>query len=242
MSNELVPLGAALAAFIAAAFSLVKLLAEKENEISQFRKEWVSTFRNSIADVAAEAALIVGRVSIRIKHKETRGFTPEESSSLEVELTDHWLAFRKAYFLALTHLNIGETSFGLDETYEVSSAKIESHLKQLHSQRHAVQLYLESRGRGPMLFEPGSGAAIELVARLRAVSKLVAKPYLELAQDITQRELESLTKDIVFLSNIVIKTEWVRIKQGEPSYRRTVVAGLLMSVSFGAAIIWIALH
>lgn len=56
------------AALIAALLAVAKLIADKETKISDFRKDWINSFRGALAEMLGEAYSISGRIRIRISH------------------------------------------------------------------------------------------------------------------------------------------------------------------------------
>lgn len=63
--REIVAFGAAL---IAGVLAYSKLIADKESKISDFRKDWINSFREALAEMLGEAYTISGRIRIRVKH------------------------------------------------------------------------------------------------------------------------------------------------------------------------------
>lgn len=60
------------AAVVAAIIAFSKLVADKETRVSDFRKEWISSFRSSLSDLLGQAYVIAGRVRIRKVHGATK--------------------------------------------------------------------------------------------------------------------------------------------------------------------------
>lgn len=92
--RELVAFSAAL---IAALLSIAKLIADKESKISEFRKDWINSFRAALSEMLGEAHAISGRIKIRIRHAEAaKGLKSqsvtmparEETGALEPEQHD----------------------------------------------------------------------------------------------------------------------------------------------------------
>lgn len=65
--RELVAISAAL---IAAVLAVAKLVADKESRISDFRKDWINSYRAALSEMLGEAYAIAGRIRIRTKHAE----------------------------------------------------------------------------------------------------------------------------------------------------------------------------
>lgn len=63
--REMVALSAAL---VAAIIALSKLVADKETRVSDFRKEWIASFRTALGELLGQAYVISGRVRIRQVH------------------------------------------------------------------------------------------------------------------------------------------------------------------------------
>src|SRR5690554_2311180 len=98
------------AAIVAAALAAAKVVADKESKVSDFRAGWINSFRGALAECLAEAHVISGRIRIRAQHSQGEEVLLGE---LDAELTNHWLLYRKAYRMALLHLNFAETSVAI---------------------------------------------------------------------------------------------------------------------------------
>lgn len=96
------------ATVITAVYSAAKMIADKESKISDFRKEWTSSFRDALANCLAEAHAIAGRIRIRSEHDGE--ISTADKAKLEDALLEHWVSFRRTYRLVLLHLNFAETS------------------------------------------------------------------------------------------------------------------------------------
>ncbi|MBO9879552.1 hypothetical protein [Xanthomonas sp. D-99] len=104
------------AATIAASLAAAKLIADKESKVSDFRKDWITTFRSALSECLAEAHVIAGRIHIRTKHSKASGsptLNDDDRAALEKELTEHWANYRHSYRTVLLHLNFAETSLPL---------------------------------------------------------------------------------------------------------------------------------
>ncbi|PPU66459.1 hypothetical protein XpiCFBP4643_19045 [Xanthomonas pisi] len=53
---------------IAAVLAVAKLIADKESKISDFRKDWINSYRAALSEMLGEAYVIAGRIRIRAKH------------------------------------------------------------------------------------------------------------------------------------------------------------------------------
>lgn len=79
----------------------------------------------------------------------------------------------------------------------------------------------------------------QLVEELRAASKLMSSPKALDSKDVIRSQLDRIVEQ----SQTVLKSEWVRVKKGEPPYRLTAIASLSMLVtlflSLAVVIIWL---
>lgn len=228
---------ALLAAFVTATFAAAKLIADKESKISDFRKDWISTFRLALSECLAEAHVIAGRIRIRARHSGAEpSFNDEQKQGLEEELTEHWAAFRSAYNKVILHLNFAETGVPLynsrfnsslssaDVVWDELSAGSASRSLQLVLAKNNPQQVDSSRRAMP--------ASLELASELEALLTDLTGDYSEIASEDKYRRIDRRILKATLLGNLVIKPEWNRIKKGERGYRWAVrVAGAVIFVA-----------
>lgn len=189
----------ALAGFITAALSIVKLVNEKESKTTEFRQAWTQSARSALADLVAK---INAHVSAMVYSKNVaQGLVDNlrklHSSDNEAEkellgnLTDHQHEMNKkaidrvrdlgpqvqqAYALARLHFKINDPEF----------MKIENKYD----------------------FYMGQMAILVKEENDREWSAL-------------QEQVNSATLEMTVMSRGLLKTEWEKVKQGEPAYKKT---------------------
>lgn len=230
--KELVALSGAI---IAAILAIAKLIADKESRTSDFRKDWIGTFRGALAELLGEAYVISGRIWIRVQHAQVeadRSGKPEgaqlldkdDTQALEDQLTSHWNTLRKAHRTVLLHLNFGETAWGLPYvTQDISiEQKVEERWKLLvrNSQFSQAQqpgdIYQTSQNGSP------SGAAALLVSELERLIGAMLGSYEKVGTKEQYALIKRSIDDATLLGNLVLKPEWNRIKEGERNYRNAI--------------------
>lgn len=221
------------AAIVAGALAAAKLVADKESKISDFRKEWIASFRLALAECLAEAHVIAGRIKIRMVHQSGSPLSDEDKSLLEKDLKDHWKALRLSYRTVLLHLNFAETGRVLLSKDKLGlSEGTTAHCWELLSTeppKYADLLYLEKAN--PQFvdrLERASPAALQLTRELDALIRLLLGDYTS-----TFARYDDIERHIVnatLLGNLAIKPEWNRIKRGELSYRLTIWFSVILIV------------
>ncbi len=227
--KELVALSGAI---IAAILAIAKLIADKESRTSDFRKDWIGSFRSALAELLGEAYVISGRIWIRVQHAQVDAersgksvgaplLGKADTEVLEEQLTSHWNTLRKAHRTVLLHLNFGETAWGLPYiTQDISvEQKVEERWKLLirNSQFSPAQqpsdIHQTSQNGSP------SGAAALLVSELERLIGAMLGPYEKVGTKEQYALIKRSIDDATLLGNLVIKPEWNRIKKGERNYR-----------------------
>lgn len=235
---------ALLAAFVAAAFAAAKLIADKETKISDFRKDWIASFRQALATCLAEAHVISGRIRIRARHQLQASqlpLDPDSKKSLEDELTEHWAQFRQAFYMVMLHLNFAETSLplytGRTKSHASSPQQVWDELISAGRMR-AVQLRLAADT--PQSVDPisrASPAAIELVRELEDLLSELVGNYDKIGDEAIYNGIDRRILNATLLGNLVIKPEWNRIKRGERQYRKAVWVSSLIALLGVASIV-----
>jgi hypothetical protein len=130
---------AAFAAAITAAYASLKYFSDKAAKVTEFRKAWIESLRQAVAEFSGSTHTIVGRIAIRVKansgRPEDEGKNPgvlrrllavfERSGAIAVpvekelatELLTHWSTLRLSYNKIVLHLNPTEhLAYSLAET------------------------------------------------------------------------------------------------------------------------------
>ncbi|PNS08864.1 hypothetical protein [Solilutibacter silvestris] len=240
---------AVTAAVVTAILATSKLVSDKEGKISDFRKDWITTFRAALAECLGEAHVIAGRIKIRIKHIAAAQGIPEASvklspfdrEKLEGELIAHWNNYRRSYRDVLLHLNFAETSVQLfcertnpPQTRGRSPEDIWRRLSD-NPRTLAERLLLEAKKKSQKLdsLEQATPAAIELVSELDQLLTGMLGDYDKMGTEGAYEKIDEKIMRATLLGNLVIKPEWNRIKQGEKMHRRAIfIAHVVVAVGF----------
>jgi hypothetical protein len=188
----------ALAGFITAALSIVKLVNEKESKTTEYRQAWTESVRAALAELIAkinsQASTVVGarKVGFQLEKivKDAR-----DASEFEQELKkDTAEFFRKTFKDGLDNANL------LTQEIHHAYAKVRLHFKpdDLSFSRieHKVE-YCMSK-------------IVDLKVE-RDTEKLNA----------LKEQIHSAANEITAFSRSILKAEWETVKLGEPAYKRT---------------------
>lgn len=223
MAIDLKDLTALAAATIAASLAAAKLVADKESKVSDFRKDWITTFRAALSECLAEAHVIAGRIRIRARHAQAAGaggLDKQDRESLEKDLTEHWTAYRQSYRTVLLHLNFAETSLPLfcDRSRAPAIERTPQAVwNALRGRRPSMEGLLLAVNN-PQAVDPlsrANPASIELVSVLESLLAKLLGAYDHLADDVHYEAIDADIMHATLLGNLVIKPEWNRIKKGE---------------------------
>lgn len=137
-------LAAAIAAVLTAAFGSLKFYSDKAAKVTDFRKAWIETLRQTLSEFTGSTHTIAGRIAIRRAHagieelpsaRKRRWLqrltsSPEKSArikfdnDIEKELLAHWSTLRLSYNKILLHLNPIE-----HKAYSIAEEAIASYTK-----------------------------------------------------------------------------------------------------------------
>jgi hypothetical protein len=130
---------AVFAAAITAAYASLKYFSDKAAKVTEFRKAWIESLRQAVAEFGGSAHTIVGRIAIRTKtdseRRENEVVNPSGlrrllavferpapiavpvEKELATELLTHWSTLRLSYNKIVLHLNPAEhLAYSLAET------------------------------------------------------------------------------------------------------------------------------
>lgn len=223
------------AAITAAALAVAKLIADKESKVSEFRKDWIASFRTSLCSSLAEAHVIAGRIKIRREHNPNRQLSDSDLERLEGELTSHWTALRHSLQMVMLHLNFAETSLVLmsssdgnritptTEAWETLSRSKPTGPEQLYFIANKKQQVDEISRASP--------AAVALVRTLDELRRSLLGAYADVGVNEKYKTIEDLILKATLLGNLVIKPEWNRIKRGERLHRYAIYGSVVLVVA-----------
>lgn len=188
----------ALAGFITAALSIVKLVNEKESKTTEYRQAWTDSVRNALAELIAkinsQASTLVSARKIGLQFerimKDAQG-----ASEFEKELKRDTAEFyRKAFKDGLDAANL------LTQEIHHAYAKVRLHFKPDDLSFSRVENKFEY--------------CMNIIADLkveRDIEKLNA----------LKEQVHSAANEITAFSRNILKAEWETVKLGEPAYKRT---------------------
>lgn len=184
----------ALLGFITAVMSIVKLVNEKENKISDYRQAWTDTARSCLSDLIARLHAYAGAID----HQGTAS----------------------TFFVDLVKKEDEATSSGTRITNFVEESLKES----LRASRDMRREIYESYSLAQLHFKPNdlSFNRIEqkfdiIMAQLEDLSDLEDKAKKAALKQKIHGEINNLTN----YSRDILKTEWESVKKGEPAYKKT---------------------
>jgi predicted NBD/HSP70 family sugar kinase len=188
----------ALAGFITAALSIVKLVNEKESKTTDYRQAWTDSVRAALAELIAklnaQASAVVGAKKISATHERLmREYAKAEGTEREVKKT---LADfnREAFKTGLERANVLT-----QEVYHAYSTV------SLHFKPDDL-----SFSRIEHKFDYCRAKLIELKEE-SDTQKLGA----------IKEQIHSATNEITNMSRGILKAEWEAVKLGEPAYKST---------------------
>lgn len=143
-SNNLPAVAATFAAAITAAFASIKYYSDKAAKVTEFRKAWVESLRQAVAEFSGSTHTIAGRIAIRSKaesdtqkiklrrskiiqifsslFKNSATPTTPVEKELATELLTHWSTLRLSYNKIILHLNPSE-----HQAYTIAENAIAKH-------------------------------------------------------------------------------------------------------------------
>lgn len=188
----------ALAGFITAALSIVKLVNEKESKTTDYRQAWTDSVRGALAELIAKinsqastltSARKIGAQLERIIRD------VEGASDFEKEMKKDTAEFYRKIF-----------KDGLDGANSLT--------QEIHHAYAKVRLHFKpddlSFSRIESKFEFCMGRIAELKAE-RDIDKL----------NVIKEQIHSAANEITAFSRSILKAEWETVKLGEPAYKRT---------------------
>ena len=189
----------ALAGFITAALSIVKLVNDKESKTTEFRQAWTESARSALADLIAKInSHASALVSFKNAHKNlhsTAGKASSANGDYEKEMLKSVLDFQ---------YEILHKSFDTTSTLR----------------REVDQAYANVR----LHFKPDDSDLVRIENKFDfCMGKISDINRDEDSQkwSVFKEQIFSATNEITASSRILLKAEWEKVKLGEPAYKRT---------------------
>ncbi|MDR8016014.1 hypothetical protein [Ectopseudomonas guguanensis] len=188
----------ALAAFITAALSIVKLVNEKESKTSEYRQSWTETvrvaFSELIANINSLPSLMIADRAFRNRLDELRKKSSNPGyieSADDKRLSDH---LEKSLME-----NIKDTHLVRKAIFE-SYALVRLHFKPNDLSFHRVE----------QKFEAIQGLFSQLASEVDEAKRAAIR-----------ENIHGGSNDLTTFARDILKTEWETVKKGEPAYKST---------------------
>lgn len=189
----------ALAGLITAALSIVKLVNDKENKITEFRQLWTESARQSMADLVAKinshiVALVNFRSAESNLHRDLKRMH-SATDSVEKEslkgLVDFQYEFLRKSF---------EVSQGLLNDVHLAHAKVRLHFKPEDTEfvriENKIELYFSKADE-------------------------IRRTDSSEDRNVLKEQVHAAMNEVAASSRALLKNEWEKIKLGEPAYEET---------------------
>lgn len=207
----------ALAAFITAALSIVKLVNEKESKTSEYRQSWTETVRTALSELIANINSLPSLIITDRNHRNSldrlrsKFSEPEyKESPDDKRLSDH-------------HEKL-----------------LMENTKDTHLVRKAI---FESYALVRLHFKPNDLSFHRIEQKFEAIQGLfsqLASEEDEAKRAAIRENIHGGANDLTAFARDILKTEWETVKKGEPAYKRTKkwsvgisIAMLLILLSIG---------
>ncbi|AVF55408.1 hypothetical protein AL527_09660 [Pseudomonas fulva] len=209
----------ALAGFITAALSIVKLVNEKESKTTEYRQAWTESVRSALAELIAKitsqaSTLVAVRKTLGQMNKSPRD--EKEPSEYEKELRKDIADFQRKLFK-----DSADASNLLTQEIHHAYAKVRLHFKPDD----------QSFSRIENKFEFCMGKLEELKKEVQT-EKLGA----------IKEQVHSAANEITAFSRNILKVEWETVKLGEPAYKRTKKWSIWICVIMFFLLVTIGVH
>jgi hypothetical protein len=188
----------ALAGFITAALSIVKLVNEKESKTTEFRQAWTDSLRSALAELIAkitsQASILVTARNMQAQLDRRFKDNPE-TNEFQQKLEDDLAQFHRETFRnSLNSANV------LTQEIHHAYAKVRLHFKPDDLSFSRVETKYEF--------------CIAKLGELKVEQD--SKKWLVLKEQVF-----AAVNEITSYSRSILKTEWETVKLGEPAYKST---------------------
>lgn len=189
----------ALAGLVTAVLSIVKLVNDKENKITDFRQIWTESAREAMADLVAKInshiVAVVNYKKAELSLYENGNRFQHASNEREEEALKGILDYQYE-FLRKTF----DISIGLLGEVHLAHAKVRLHFKPEDPEfvriEHKIEMYFAKAEEVRLSDDPASWLVLK-------------------------EQVHAATNEITGSSRALLKNEWEKIKLGEPAYRMT---------------------
>ncbi|MGN2413119.1 hypothetical protein ACTACG_07570 [Pseudomonas syringae] len=210
----------ALAGFITAALSIVKLVNEKESKTTEFRQSWTESARGALSDLIAKINSHAHAVA-NVKESRQNLFSALDFG--EKAITDYEKEVHKGlmdFQYDLFHKSLEQSSNLAREVYQ-------AHAK--------VRLHFKPEDPDFVRIENKFDFCMNKLSDMRREDD-------SSRWDVLREEIHSATNEITASSRALLKTEWEKVKLGEPAYKTTKKWSVWFCVIMFAVLITIGTH
>lgn len=204
---------ALLAAFLTAVVSFVKLVNDKEAKISDFREQWTTSARQSLAELTSKLLAIAHILDERASR-----------SNKCTNISTHLLKAGSTHEKEMLDLALEYESKMLEKTNEVRRELTQD----IHHSNQLARLHFKLNDPDTAGLEYKIDSAIELITSIET-NGITSNE--ERVKEITSK-VRIICAEISMLSRTVIKNEWEKVKRGEPTYAKTKQAAKWSVVTF----------
>lgn len=187
----------ALAGFVTAALSIVKLVNEKESKTTEFRQSWTDSARKALADLIAKInsqASVTTDTCRRFKSFEKLGTSKPETEEAKAFKTDNEIFMRGVWKESL------DASRVLTQEIYHSYATVKLHFKPYDKDFAIVENKVEH-----------CILKLKEMRTERDIEKVL----------VMREQVHAAADEISGAARHLLKNEWETVKLGEPAYRKT---------------------
>jgi hypothetical protein len=219
----LTALFALLAGFLTAAISLVKLVNDKEGRISDYREQWTiavrECFSNLISGITALAQLLEERAFRLRKCKKIIEIQAGTEQGTEKVIKQSQLDYQW-------------------EMVKKTNDTIHELIRDIYRANSLIRLHFKMNDPGFIGVESKTDFILGL---LRSIENPQVAHDVEQVRNI-RGQIAVSCSEILALSRLTIKTEWEKVKQGEPAYIATKKIAKWAGVIFLFVFLTVGIH
>lgn len=209
----------ALAGFITAALSIVKLVNEKESKTTEYRQAWTESVRSALAELSSKLNALAHAASAvsRTYHQFIKVVESGKSEDEERE------AVRQRA------INVYEKAW-----QETRNAHKDLRQEVYHSFAQA-RLHFKPNDTSFDRIEQKFSDCMSLVEKIQATKKETKRVKME-------GEVHSAAKEISNYARDILKQEWETVKLGEPAYKKTKKWSIRVCIGMLFILLTIGIH
>lgn len=209
----------ALAGFITAALSIVKLVNEKESKTTEYRQAWTESLRAALSELIGKINALATMASIGVG---TRSHFISLLDQGKIDDPDHE--------------KIRQDAIGVSKDNWISASNSQKVLLQEIYQSYAkVRLHFKPDDTSFSRIEHKFDYCMDLVGDINKCKKNGRRLKIK-------EKIHSAANEITGYSRSILKQEWETVKLGEPAYKRTKKWSIWMCVVMLFVLLTIGVH